>query len=196
MMTHSARSTGSIGTPIQARGRQQGITTLAVTLLLLGIVTIFLLFSANVSFFDQRTATAENRALAAEQMAEYAANLGGEFLNANRSVVANTSASDGGWLASSGSSRRWLRCPAGAGPSVNMPSRILIVDDEPNILGTVAPLLRSRGYEVFSAMSGMSRNSSRSSGTPGTSSRPWSVWSTGVSQWRANEKRVRGSSGR
>ena len=35
-----------------------------------------------------------------------------------------------------------------------MPSRILIVDDEPNILGTVAPLLRSRGYEVFSAMSG------------------------------------------
>ena len=35
-----------------------------------------------------------------------------------------------------------------------MGTRILIVDDEPNILGTVAPLLRSRGYEVFSAMSG------------------------------------------
>ena len=35
-----------------------------------------------------------------------------------------------------------------------MPSRILIVDDEPNILGTVSPLLRARGYEVFSAMSG------------------------------------------
>jgi two-component system KDP operon response regulator KdpE len=33
-------------------------------------------------------------------------------------------------------------------------TRILIVDDEPNILGTVAPLLRARGYEVFSAMSG------------------------------------------
>lgn len=114
MMTHPARRTGSIGSPIQARARQQGITTLAVTLLLLGIVTIFLLFSANVSFFDQRTATAENRALAAEQMAEYAANLGGEYLNANRAVVANTSASDGGWLASSGGSRRWLRCPAGA----------------------------------------------------------------------------------
>ncbi len=31
---------------------------------------------------------------------------------------------------------------------------MLIVDDEPNILGTVAPLLRARGYEVFSAMSG------------------------------------------
>jgi two-component system KDP operon response regulator KdpE len=35
-----------------------------------------------------------------------------------------------------------------------MPSRILIVDDEPNILGTVSPLLRSRGYEVLSAMTG------------------------------------------
>ncbi len=35
-----------------------------------------------------------------------------------------------------------------------MPPRILIVDDEPNILGTLAPLLRSRGYEVFTAMNG------------------------------------------
>ncbi len=35
-----------------------------------------------------------------------------------------------------------------------MAARILIVDDEPNIIGTVAPLLRARGYEVFSAMSG------------------------------------------
>ena len=33
-----------------------------------------------------------------------------------------------------------------------MASRILVVDDEPNILGTLAPLLRSRGYEVFTAM--------------------------------------------
>jgi two-component system KDP operon response regulator KdpE len=37
-----------------------------------------------------------------------------------------------------------------------MPSRILVVDDEPNILGTLAPLLRSRGYEVFTAMNGRS----------------------------------------
>ena len=94
--------------------RQGGITTIAITLLLLGIVTIFLLFSANVTFFDQKTATAENRSVAAEQMAEYAANLGGQFLNAHRSVVANISATDGGWLASTGTSRRWVRCPAGA----------------------------------------------------------------------------------
>jgi two-component system KDP operon response regulator KdpE len=35
-----------------------------------------------------------------------------------------------------------------------MPLRILVVDDEPNILSTLAPLLRARGYEVLTAMSG------------------------------------------
>jgi two-component system KDP operon response regulator KdpE len=30
-------------------------------------------------------------------------------------------------------------------------TRILVVDDEPNILGTLAPLLRTRGYEVVTA---------------------------------------------
>jgi two-component system, OmpR family, KDP operon response regulator KdpE len=37
-----------------------------------------------------------------------------------------------------------------------MPAKILVVDDEPNILSTLAPLLRSRGYEVSTAMSGRS----------------------------------------
>lgn len=35
-----------------------------------------------------------------------------------------------------------------------MAPRILIVDDEPNIIGTVVPLLRRQGYEVSSAMTG------------------------------------------
>ena len=35
-----------------------------------------------------------------------------------------------------------------------MPARVLVVDDEPNILATVAPLLRSRGYDVSTAMTG------------------------------------------
>ncbi len=35
-----------------------------------------------------------------------------------------------------------------------MAARILIVDDEPNIIGAVAPLLRARGYDVLTAMSG------------------------------------------
>ena len=35
-----------------------------------------------------------------------------------------------------------------------MPARILIVDDEPSILATMAPLLRGRGYEVSTATTG------------------------------------------
>jgi two-component system, OmpR family, KDP operon response regulator KdpE len=35
-----------------------------------------------------------------------------------------------------------------------VPLRVLLVDDEPNILATLAPLLRTRGYEVLTAMSG------------------------------------------
>lgn len=35
-----------------------------------------------------------------------------------------------------------------------MPPKILVVDDEPNILSTIAPLLRTQGYEVSTAMSG------------------------------------------
>jgi len=34
--------------------------------------------------------------------------------------------------------------------------RILIVDDEPNIIGTVTALLRARGYDVLAAMNGRS----------------------------------------
>ena len=35
-----------------------------------------------------------------------------------------------------------------------MPARVLIVDDEPNIISTVASLLRAHGYEVLSVMNG------------------------------------------
>ena len=35
-----------------------------------------------------------------------------------------------------------------------MPPRILVVDDEPNILNTLAPLLRSHGYDVATAAHG------------------------------------------
>jgi two-component system KDP operon response regulator KdpE len=35
-----------------------------------------------------------------------------------------------------------------------MPPRVLIVDDEPGILGTLAPLFRARGYDVLTATTG------------------------------------------
>jgi two-component system KDP operon response regulator KdpE len=37
-----------------------------------------------------------------------------------------------------------------------MPPRVLVVDDEPNILATLAPLLRARGYDVLTALNGRS----------------------------------------
>jgi two-component system, OmpR family, KDP operon response regulator KdpE len=47
-----------------------------------------------------------------------------------------------------------------------MAERILIVDDEPNILATVAPLLRSNGYDVLSAMTGRAALESVDRDTP------------------------------
>ena len=47
-----------------------------------------------------------------------------------------------------------------------MPARILVVDDEPNIISTVAPLLRSNGYEVVTAMSGRAAIEAHERDTP------------------------------
>lgn len=47
-----------------------------------------------------------------------------------------------------------------------MPPRILVVDDEPNILSTLAPLLRARGYEVLTAMTGRAAVESLERETP------------------------------
>jgi hypothetical protein len=96
--------------PKQWPRSQRGITTLAITLILLGIVTVIVLFATNVAFFEQRTTTNQNRAVSTEQMAEYAVSLGGQFLNANRAVVVKTAI--GGWL--TGGTRRWVACPSGA----------------------------------------------------------------------------------
>src|SRR5689334_15874127 len=73
------------------RRHQSGITTLAITLILLVIVTAMVLFSSSVGFFEQKTATNENRARISQQAAEYALNLAGEYLQANRdNLILNT----------------------------------------------------------------------------------------------------------
>jgi hypothetical protein len=85
------------------------VTTLAITLILLIIITLMVIFSTNVGFFEQKTATNENRARISLQAAEYAVNLGGEYLKAKRdNLISNTVGS--GWLATTGTSRRWARC--------------------------------------------------------------------------------------
>lgn len=86
--------------------RQRGVTTLAVTMLLLSILAVIVLFSTNVAYFEQRTTTHENRARLAEQAAEYSTNLAGEFIKANRgNIIGDTGT---GWL--SVANRRWVQC--------------------------------------------------------------------------------------
>ena len=41
--------------------RQRGLATLLVALVILGILTIVVLYSTHVAFFEQRTTTNENR---------------------------------------------------------------------------------------------------------------------------------------
>lgn len=90
--------------------RQKGVSTLFVTLVLLAIVTVVVLFSTNLAFFEQKTTTNENRSELTQQAAEYALSLSGEFLKANRNlVISNTG---GGWLTPGAA--KWVRCPAGA----------------------------------------------------------------------------------
>lgn len=89
-----------------ARRDQQGVTTLAITLLLLVILTVMVLFSTNVGFFEQRTTNNENRARLAEQAAEYALNLSGEYLKANRDLLLAKTA--GGWFEPG--KGHWVKC--------------------------------------------------------------------------------------
>ncbi len=86
--------------------KQRGLTTLAITLLLLVILTLIVLFSTNVAFFEQRTATSENRERLAQQAAEYGLNLAGEYIKAHVSDVSSTQA--GGWLEPA--TLKWARC--------------------------------------------------------------------------------------
>jgi len=86
---------------------QRGVATLLVALVVLVILTIIVLSSANVALFEQKTANNEYRQRLADQAAEYALNLGGEFLKAN--VVNIASTEPDGWLLT-GASLHWVRC--------------------------------------------------------------------------------------
>jgi hypothetical protein len=85
---------------------QRGAATLFVTLMILVILTLIVLASTNVALFEQKTATNEYRARLAEQAAEYALNLGGEFLKVNVSKLSTNVA--GGWL--NAGSLKWKSC--------------------------------------------------------------------------------------
>lgn len=89
--------------------RQRGVATLTITLVLLGILTLIVLASSATGLFEQRTATNENRARLAQQAAEYALSLGGEYLKANVvNIASNEDAA--GWLTSGGANLHWQSC--------------------------------------------------------------------------------------
>lgn len=91
--------------------RQRGVATLLVALVILVILTIIILSSSSVALFEQKTATNENRQRLVDQAAEYALNLGGEYLKAN--IVNLASAEVDGWLA--GATSRWAKCTDASG---------------------------------------------------------------------------------
>lgn len=87
--------------------RQRGVTTLVVVLSLLVIITLLVLASSNIALFEQKTATNENRQKLADQAAEYAINMTGEYLKSNVTLIASKFGS--GWLAT-GVSKHWIKC--------------------------------------------------------------------------------------
>ena len=99
--------------------RQHGASTLAVTLILLVIITAMVLFSTSVGYFEQRTTTNQNRARIAEQSAEYALALAGEYLKANRNRLISNKVADQGWFAAG--SERWAKCADVASPPAGHP---------------------------------------------------------------------------
>jgi hypothetical protein len=89
-------------------GRQRGISTLAITMLLLLILSVVVLFSTSVGFFEQRTALNENRARIAEQAAETGINMAGEYIKASRALIISNAA--GGWLDTTAGGNGWVSC--------------------------------------------------------------------------------------
>ena len=98
---------------------QRGATALMVALMVLSILVVVALFSAQVAFVERRTTSNENRARLAEHAAEYAINLAGEYITARRGqLISNLAggADTGGWLApTAATGRKWIPCASVAG---------------------------------------------------------------------------------
>jgi len=104
--------TSSLASLRQVPRAQRGVATLVTTLVILFILTLIVLSSSNVALFEQKTATNENRQKLADQAAEYALRLGGEYFKSN--IVNLASAETNGWLASGTS--RWALCSSAPSP--------------------------------------------------------------------------------
>jgi type II secretory pathway pseudopilin PulG len=100
--------------PTRSLRSQRGAATLMVAIVVLSILVVVALYSARVAFVERRTASNEYRARLAEQAAEYAINLAGEYIAARRGqLISNLpgSATTGGWLApTAAEGRKWIAC--------------------------------------------------------------------------------------
>jgi hypothetical protein len=99
--------------PFPSRSRrapraQRGAATLAITMILLVVVTSMVLFSASVGYFEQRSTTNQNRAQIAQKAAEYALSLAGEYIKANRDKLISDDTAEGGWFATG--TEHWAKC--------------------------------------------------------------------------------------
>jgi hypothetical protein len=103
-----AKPTCSNPAPVR---HQRGAATLLVALSMLVILTIIVLTSANVGLFEQKTTTNENREMQANQAAEYALNLGGEYLKANVTNISSAEDADGWLYTGTGGVLHWKPCP-------------------------------------------------------------------------------------
>lgn len=101
------------------RRKQRGVTTLAIVLILLVIITTMVLFSSTVGFFEQRSAINLNRARIAQQAADYAISLSGEYLKAHRDALISDDVAELGWFATG--TKHWAKCADVAMPLAGHP---------------------------------------------------------------------------
>jgi hypothetical protein len=86
-------------------GRQGGMATLAVALLMLIVLTMITLYAARMMILEQRISRNEQYADQAFEVAQAGLDFGLAYLNANRSVL--TESGGGGW----GGGSIWSTCP-------------------------------------------------------------------------------------
>lgn len=86
--------------------RQRGITTLAIAMLLLAVLTVAAIFAASFGVFEQRTSANEYRYKLVFQSAEAGLNQGVAFMKVSARQMVSTSS--GGWLEPG--SEKWIPC--------------------------------------------------------------------------------------
>lgn len=127
-----------------SRRRQRGVTTLAISLMLLAILTVAVLFATSFGIFEQRTASSEYRHKLAFQAAEAGLNQAAEYLKANAGKLLSTDGANGGWFAG-GSALRWSPCDSNGDGQVTAADKPAAMAIDP-CMAEPNPTRRARMY--------------------------------------------------